>query len=65
MKRNMRRFLWGVALAANAAIPLPAQEGAPAKTAAAKEAPAPRSKDGKKLFTALDTLRVQNVGAAR
>jgi dipeptidyl aminopeptidase/acylaminoacyl peptidase len=35
------------------------------KEDAAKEAPAPRTKDGKKLFTALDTLRVRGVGGPR
>jgi len=40
-----------------------AQEKAPEP--AKKEAPAPRSKSGKKLFSALDTLRVKGVGGLR
>ncbi len=44
------------------AAPARAQEK---KEESAKEAPAPRARDGRKLFTALDALRVRGVGGPR
>ena len=66
MKKH--KLVWIAALISLVLLPTSARFGAAqekAAEAAKKEAPAPKSKSGKKLFSALDTLRVNGVGGPR
>src|SRR5438045_8994695 len=60
---NLKRFLFALTLLLFClSIGILAQDD---KKPATKEAPAPRTKDGKKLLTAMDLMKIANVSSPR